>query len=636
MTIKEIAKLAGVSISTVSKILNNKDDAISQETRSHVLKIAREYNYVPYASIKTASTAKTFILGVLVRHYPETTLFLKGVLSAAQRKGYSVIISDSQGSPEEELKNITSLCKDHVDGVIWEPVAPQSLDFEHLFQELNIPVCYIGSSLPEGYSIDYEEAGYQAARQLLSYKHQKIACLTKEGDSNSDAFFSGFKKCLFDTQKPYGSFMDLSVHKKDLCGQILLHGLTGIISYDFTESLALCKQLHALQYQLPHDLSLISLREDARDHTGHAEISTMKLPFFEFGTHVCRQIIAKCEKEQDFYQDFVTDFPVENQNSLDVPFTERYQNVVVVGSINIDVTLNVDELPQAGKTISTNKYTIFPGGKGTNQAIGASKLGHYVSLIGKVGNDFDATMVYSLMDEHHVDTRGIIRDSRISTGKAYIHVQNDGESIISILAGANAAITEKDVESHAYLFKHAGYCLLQTEIPIPAIEKAAVLAKSHGAKTILKPTAVDALPDSLLKITDIFVPNQAETAILCPHLAALPDQADYFLSKGVGTVIITSGHLGCYVKTDGYEETVPAFSFLPVDNTGAADAFISALASYLLYGYPLQKAIRIANYAAGFCISRQGVVPALVDQNTLEAYIKRTEDGLLRQAHQTC
>lgn len=629
MTIKEIAKLAGVSISTVSKILNNKDDAISLETRNHVLKIAKEYNYVPYASIKTASTAKTFILGVLVSHYPDTTLLLKGILSAAQAEGYSVIISDSQDSPEEELKNITSLCKDHVDGVIWEPVSAQSLEFEHYFQELNIPVCYIGRDLPEGYSINYEEAGYQTAGQLLSCKHQKIACLTNTGDGDSDAFFSGFKKCLFDAHIPYNSFMDLSVHEKDLCGKILLHGLTGIVSYDFTAALALCGQLQTLQYQLPHDLSLISLREDARDHTGYFKISTVKLPFFEFGAHICCQMIAKCEKEQDFYQNFVTDFHVENSDSLDVPFTEKHQKVVVVGSINIDVTLNVDELPQSGKTISTNKYTIFPGGKGANQAIGASRLGHRVSLIGKVGNDFDATMVYSLMDENHIDTRGIIRDNRVNTGKAYIHVQNDGESIISILAGANAAITVDDVEAHTYLFKNAGYCLLQTEIPTPVVEKAAVLAKSYGARTILKPTAAGTLPDSLLEAVDIFVPNRAEAAILCPHLTTLSEQADYFLSKGAGTVIITLGHHGCYVKTEGYEESVPAVPFLPVDNTGAADAFISALASYLLYGYSLQKAIRIATYAAGFCISRQGVVPALIDQNTLESYIKRTEAGVL-------
>lgn len=630
MTIKEIAKLAGVSISTVSKILNNKDDSISLETRNHVLKIAKEYHYVPYASIKTASTAKTFMLGVLVRQYPDHTLFLKGLISAAQTGGYSAVICDSQNSPEEELKNITSLCRDHVDGVIWEPVSEQSAEFQHYFEELDIPICFVNSTFPESYGIDFQEAGYQAAKQLISYKHQKIACLTDKGKRNSDAFFSGFKKCLFDAHIPYDSSMDLSIHEKDQCGQILLHGLTGIVSFDFASSLALCGELHALQYQLPYDISLISLREDAGEQTEYFKISTIRLPFYEFGAHVCRQMIAKCEKELESYREFVTDYPVESCDSLDVPFTEKYQKIVVVGSINIDVTLNVDELPQSGKTISTNKYTIFPGGKGANQAIGASRLGHKVALIGKVGNDFDATMVYSLMEENHVDTRGIIRDNRMNTGKAYIHVQNDGESIITILAGANDAITPENIETHSYLFKNTGYCLLQTEIPIPVVQRAALLARSCGAKTILKPTAADSLPDSMFEAVDIFVPNKAEAAILCPQKTTLSDQADYFLSKGVGTVIITLGHHGCYVKTGGYEETIPAVPFIPVDNTGAADAFISALASYLLYGYELSKAIKIAAYAAGFCISRQGVVPALIDQNTLESYIKKTDAELLK------
>lgn len=135
MTIKEIARLAGVSISTVSKIVNNKDENINVETRNRVLKIVKDYNYTPYGTVKTTSEAKTFILGVLLRSIPKTNQFLNGALFAAQKNGYSLLLYDSADSISSELKNITSLCKNNIDGVIWEPVNEQSLEYRRYFDE---------------------------------------------------------------------------------------------------------------------------------------------------------------------------------------------------------------------------------------------------------------------------------------------------------------------------------------------------------------------------------------------------------------------------------------------------------------------------------------------------------------------
>ena len=111
MTIKEIANLAGVSISTVSKIVNNKDQNINPETRSRVLKIVKEYNYTPYGTVKNISHAKRFLLGVLLRTASQTNLMLNGIIQAAQEQGYSVLLLDSLNNKDTELKHITSLCK---------------------------------------------------------------------------------------------------------------------------------------------------------------------------------------------------------------------------------------------------------------------------------------------------------------------------------------------------------------------------------------------------------------------------------------------------------------------------------------------------------------------------------------------
>ena len=130
MTIKEVAKLAGVSVSTVSKIVNNKDEGINAQTRSRVLQIVKECNYTPYGMVKNTSPAKTFLLGVLLRDASKAGRLLNGILDTAQKHGYGIVLYDSQDSPEMERKHIAALGGGRVDGVIWEPAVPVS--YTHL------------------------------------------------------------------------------------------------------------------------------------------------------------------------------------------------------------------------------------------------------------------------------------------------------------------------------------------------------------------------------------------------------------------------------------------------------------------------------------------------------------------------
>lgn len=630
MTIKEIARLAGVSISTVSKIVNNKDENINIETRNRVLKIVKDYNYTPYGTVKTASEAKTFILGVLLSSPPKTNQFLKGALQASQKNGYSLLLYDSAGDISVELKNITSLCKNNIDGIIWEPVSKQSLEHRRYFEEQGIEVCLINTSFDaNAYSIDFKQMGYEATQVLLQYGHAKLGCLTRQDSLRSEMVFEGFKKCLFDHGLSYHDTMRLPVETTDWHNGILSHTPTGIVSSHYASSLILLEQLTKLQFRVPYDLSLISLRDDVRENLSFPGISSIKIPYCEFGAFVCERLIEKCEKKELTINAFQTEYPLENTLSLDIPFSSHAKKIVVVGSINIDVTLNVGELPQPGRTVSTSKHSVIPGGKGANQAVGAAKLGSDVSLIGKVGNDYDSTIVYACMEENHVDVQGIRRDHHSETGKAYIHVQDDGESMITILTGANQNLTPSDITAYDKLFDNAGYCLLQTEVPEDAIEAAARASHRHGAKNILKPAAMNRIRDSLMELIDIFVPNRKEAELLCPDIPDIEGKAEAFLKKGARTVIITLGHSGSYIKAPGYAGYLPAADFTPVDTTGAADAFIAALAVYLSSGFPIEKAAKIATYAAGFCISRQGVIPALIDRNSLETYIKRIEPNIL-------
>ena len=191
-------------------------------------------------------------------------------------------------------------------------------------------------------------------------------------------------------------------------------------------------------------------------------------------------------------------------------------------------------------------------------------------------------------------------------------------------------VSAEDIKNCSRLFSSASYCLIQTEIPMDAVVEAAETARRHGLTTVVKPSSCHSLPERLLRNIDILVPNADELSMLFPEKISMEEKAARLFSYGIKTVIVTTGADGCNIFEPGRSCHIKAADFLPVDNTGAADAFISALVSYLLYDYDIVTAARIANCAAGLSITRQGVAPALVDKSTLEAYLKINDPGLLK------
>lgn len=635
MTIKEIANLAGVSITTVSKIVNGKDQNINPDTRNKVLKIVKEYHYSPYSKVKENSYAKTFLLGVLLRNVSKNSELLNGIMSEAQKHGYGILLFDSHESSEDELKHITALVKAKADGVIWEPVDKESLKYAQHFSKPEIPVAYINvPDSPDSYRINYEQLGYALTEKLLEYKHTTIACLVPRGRDISNEIIDGFKKCLFNNQIPYTPSMLLDIEDPNYIQTIFSYNITGIVSPCYTCALSLYEHLTRQRYAVPSDLSLTTLKEaGAKDIIYFPGISGIKIPFTEFGGYVCRNLINKCEKTKSDCDPFLftDDFAFDHECSLAIPPFLRPKKILVVGSIHIDNTFSVDVLPQSGKTTKILNTSIALGGKGANQSIGVAKLGHEVSLIGKIGNDADSAFVTATLESENVTTVGIGRDNHAQTGKAFIYLETEGESAITILSGANEHLTPEDITKKEYLFQNAGYTLLSAELTLPALITAARLGKEYGSKNILKPATLKTFPNELMNCIDILVPNKQEASALSPGLHSPKDQADFFLQQGIEVVIITLGHEGCYLRTKHTSRYFQAANFTPIDTTGGADAFISALASYLNTGYSLEKSIQIATYAAGFCISQQGVVPSLTTRGTLEAYISRHDSDLLRK-----
>lgn len=635
MKIKDVAKLAGVSPSTVSKIVNNKAENINPETRKRVLQIVKEYNYVPYSAIKSTTSTKSLMLGILLTDIEKSSQLLSGMISAAQAQGYGTIVLDSQNNPELEMKHLTVFLRNKVDGILWEPISQKSYEHIALLEEHNIEYLLLDSSdHNHAFHIDFSHLGYLLTQKMIEFKHNNIACFLHDDSKMSNQFLTGYEKCLYDHDISFSEqmiFYNSMISQEQYIHHLLTQNISGILCSNPQDASDLYHTLIKYHYSLPSDFSILCLKNEKNSLLNHSHISGIQIPYYEFGMFVCKELIQKCEaitieNKNPVYEitGDLTDF-----STIDKPLFFKKQKIVVVGSIHSDTTFTVNRLPQSGKTITIHNLSTSPGGKGLNQAVGAARLGQKVALIGDVGNDLDALVVYNLLEKEQIISHGVRRDKQAQTGKAYIYLKNDGESAITILPGANNNLSIQDIQERESLFHNASYCLLSTEVPIDTVIEAAKIAHIHGAQNILKPAALKKMPEELLSYIDILIINEKEADIFCQEYTTVEQKATFFFNKGVKTVILTLGSNGCYLKSNIISQLFPAADFPAVDTTGGADSFISAFAAYMNEGYPLVKAIQIASYAAGFCISRQGVIPSLADKNTLENHISKIEPTLL-------
>ena len=635
MTIRDIAELAGVSVSTVSKVMNHKDETINPQTREKVLAIVKEYNYKPYASIRARRSTSTFKLGVCLSSPISSPDYLNGLMECAAERGYQILLLFSNGSAEQENRHISTMISEQVDGVLLQPVSENVSSAASELEDASIPYILLDKYGNNDYvRIDYQFLGYVMTQKLIDFRHRRIACLVKNDGADKD-FLDGYRRCLSDNNINYNEDMICPADDASIRDLFINGRPSGIICTHESAMAPLFQQLRILHAEAPYNFSLMTLKSTA--HSSPVEdVSGITVPSHRLGSLTCGRLIDICE-QQDLsscqFPELIGDSSeIIDERTISLPVNEL-DHIVVVGSINSDSIFNVAQAPQAGKTINILNVTEAPGGKGANQSISLARLGKQVLLIGSVGNDRAGTIVLRELTKNQVNCDSIMIDKDASTGKAYIFLEETGESAISLIRGANSGVSTDYIRRCENCFEHAKYCLISTEISIDAALAAAKIAKQYGLTTIVKPSGFTAFPEEFYEYTDILVPNRKEALALQKSTSGnlnVEKAADVLLAKGVKTVIITLDHEGCYLRTQDVSRHYPAAPFEPIDTTGGADAFISALAAYMSSGYDLDHSIRIASYAAGFCISRYGAMSALVDKNTLETHIVQNEPEVLR------
>ena len=302
-------------------------------------------------------------------------------------------------------------------------------------------------------------------------------------------------------------------------------------------------------------------------------------------------------------------------------------NLVVLGSINADHILNLESFPAPGETVTGNQYQVAFGGKGANQAVAAGRSGANIAFIACTGDDDTGERVRKQLASDNIDIATVSVVAGESTGVALIFVNAEGENVIGIHAGANAALTTERVEAQRAIIAGAEALLMQLESPVESVLAAAKIAHENHTTVVLNPAPARVLSDELLALVDIITPNEAEAEKLTGIRVENDDDAARAAralhDKGIGTVIITLGSRGVWASVNGEGRRVPGFKVKAIDTIAAGDTFNGALVTALLEGKRMDDAIRFAHAAAAIAVTRKGAQPSVPWRKEIDEFLSQ-------------
>jgi len=292
----------------------------------------------------------------------------------------------------------------------------------------------------------------------------------------------------------------------------------------------------------------------------------------------------------------------------------RPPRVAVVGSYGVGLVFSVSVAPGPGETVHGRSFRVDHGGKGSNQAVGAARLGAEVRFLTALGEDDFAPRALRLWADEGVEAVAV-RFPESATMAGAIIVEDSGENRIIIAAGALGRLRAEDVEREAALLEGADVLLVQLEIPVPAAAAALALGRARGITTILNPAPApdEPLPPSVLASVDYLTPNLHEARRLLGRSDGEAEEIATALARATGrTVVMTVGARGALIAR-GEELVAVAAPLAPVvvDSTGAGDAFNAGFAFGLASGLGLEEAVALGCRCGAWCVGRPGVIPGL-------------------------
>ena len=294
--------------------------------------------------------------------------------------------------------------------------------------------------------------------------------------------------------------------------------------------------------------------------------------------------------------------------------------VIIVGSANMDLVVNVDRHPGIGETILGGKFATIPGGKGANQAVAAARMGAAVTLIGRVGDDGFGKVLRTSAAGDGINTEYLLTDDREATGVALITVDAEGRNTIVVASGANHSLTTGDLQAARRAFEKATVLVTQLESPLETVRTALILAKENGLKVVLNPAPAQVLSDGILTMVDYLIPNEHEVLLLSGEKSLEP-AIKKLQAAGVPNLIITLGEKGVLVVSSGGRKHFPAYTVKAVDTVAAGDAFVGAFATGLAEGMDIEQAVQLGNAAAAISVTRYRAQHSIPQRAEVQAFL---------------
>ena len=298
----------------------------------------------------------------------------------------------------------------------------------------------------------------------------------------------------------------------------------------------------------------------------------------------------------------------------------QHPRIIVIGSLNVDLTTVIDRMPRPGETIFAREFHLGFGGKGGNQAAAARLCGADVAMVARVGDDLFGAATIDSLSQLGIDTTYVVKTAGASSGIAPIFIDAAGQNSILVVKGANDLLLPADVEPAARVIGSADVLILQFEIPLATVYHALDVAQRYGVRAIVNPAPAGPADLSKLSKTDYLIPNESEaeglTGTVIQNFETARASAMRLVEHGFKRLIITLGGNGALFASGPETYHIPAFRVDPVDTSGAGDAFIGSFAFCIASGMADREAIQRANIYAALSTTRSG---------TRRAFPTRTE-----------
>lgn len=627
MTIKDIAKAANVSAATVSRIINHKDDNISQETRERVLRVIEENDYVPYAKIRDRILSQSRSIGLIIPTLDDRCYvqFASELQQLFRERGYSMVLALSSGSADAEETALENFVRNRADGVIIFSGSESTLATLKEMHKQGIGVVMLDhyarpAALSQIFRNSAQIAG-ACTRMLLDSNSSQIALVLRRDNSRElqESIIAGYSGVLMAAGVPVQKnfivmqdqgFVESIRSMADL-------GLNGIVCQDADVARAVYAAASNDELRIPEDISVISMEDTPDAESWTPALTAAATDVAEMARMAFECLLSQLEHTTLPFSSWKMDCPIRQRCSVQLRCNAT-PKILVAGYINTDILLRTPDLPRIGRTQVTTHIADYVGGRGANQSYGVSKLGGNAYLLGCLGSDRRGRFIHDYLAQAGVKLDGVSFQTGQPTGIAYISLYPEGKSSVLIDPGANNAANPDYICQHEQLLMDAAFCLAQTDIHLESVAELHRLCRVHHVPMILRPSYGVRIPDALVDGVYVLIMKEQERQRLYPEFPDQEASAAWFLSLGAENVIFTEDRGGCFWADGTKVWRHSGYDYPCIDETGTSDVFIACLATLRSEGFSLEKAVEAAVWAAAYSTTKMGVQSGFPDRKLLE------------------